>query len=127
MAKDFMLDQNGDLVIDNDSKDLAVVDGLEEIAQRIKATLDIKYGEMENLDPDMGSDYRGFLGKNPDLNAAVSDMTAAITANVPEVESVTDFKFTKLPRRELLINFTATVNLNGKKQKVDESYDYNEQ
>ena len=35
MAKDFMLDQNGDLVIDNDSKDLAVVDGLEEIAQRI--------------------------------------------------------------------------------------------
>ncbi|QHJ84842.1 MAG: hypothetical protein [Bacteriophage sp.] len=127
MAKDLLVDQNGDLVIDNDSKDFAEVDGIEEVAQRIKATLDIRYGEMERLDPEMGSDYRGFLGKKPDLNGAVSDMTAAITANVPEVESVTNFKLTRLPKRGLLVEFTATVNVDGKKQKVDESYDYNEQ
>lgn len=127
MAKDLLVDQNGDLVIDNDSKDFAEVDGIEEVAQRIKATLDIRYGEMERLDPEMGSDYRGFLGKKPDLNGAVSDMTAAITANVPEVESVNNFKLTRLPKRGLLVEFTATVNVDGKKQKVDESYDYNEQ
>ena len=94
---------------DSDTHDLAMVDGLDEIAQRIKATLEIRYGEMVNLDPEMGADYTNFLGKNFNENFAAADMTSAIEADVPEVESVDSIKFIKLPHRKLKVTFTATV------------------
>ena len=93
MARDLQVDQDGNLVIDPDTHDLAMVDGLDEIAQRIKATLEIRYGEMVNLDPEMGADYTNFLGKNFNENFAAADMTSAIEADVPEVESVDSIKF----------------------------------
>lgn len=109
MAKDLQVDDDGNLVIDPDTHDLAIVTGLDEIAQRIKATLEIRYGEMVNLDPEMGSDYSNFLGKNFNENFASADMTTAIEANVPEVESVDSIKFIKGPHRTLRVEFTATV------------------
>lgn len=109
MARDLQVDQDGNLVIDPDTHDLAMVDGLDEIAQRIKATLEIRYGEMVNLDPEMGADYTNFLGKNFNENFAAADMTSAIEADVPEVESVDSIKFIKLPHRKLKVAFTATV------------------
>lgn len=109
MARDLQVDQDGNLVIDPDTHDLAVVDGLDEIAQRIKATLEIRYGEMVNLDPEMGADYTNFLGKNFNENFAAADMTSAIEADVPEVESVDSIKFIKEPHRRLKVIFTATV------------------
>jgi len=109
MARDLQVDDNGDLVIDPLTHDLAIVDGDEEIEQRIKATLDTGYGEMVNLDPKMGADYQSFLGKNFNEDNAAADMTAAIKANVPEVETIDSIKFKKLPRRHLLVTFRATV------------------
>lgn len=109
MARDLQVDQDGNLVIDPDTHDLAMVSGLDEIAQRIKATLEIRYGEMVNLDPEMGADYTNFLGKNFNENFAAADMTSAIEADVPEVESVDSIRFTKEPRRRLKVTFTATV------------------
>ena len=109
MARDLQVDQDGNLVIDPDSHDLAMVDGLDEVAQRIKATLEIRYGEMVNLDPEMGADYTNFLGKHFNENFAAADMTSAIEADVPEVESVDSIRFIKLPHRKLKVKFTATV------------------
>ena len=109
MARDLQVDDNGDLVIDPLTHDLAIVDGDEEIEQRIKATLDTGYGEMVNLDPKMGADHQSFLGKNFNEDNAAADMTAAIKANVPEVETIDSIKFKKLPRRHLLVTFRATV------------------
>lgn len=90
MAKDLEIDDNGDLVIDPTTHDLAIVTGTDEIVQRIKATLDIYYGEMENIAPDVGADYSNLLGKNYDTELAIADMTSAITAGVPEITSVDD-------------------------------------
>lgn len=89
MARDFLADENGDLVIDEDTHDFVWVTGLEEVAQRIRATLLIRYGEMVNLAPDQGADYSNFLGKNFNAELAAADMTTAIEDNVPEVETVT--------------------------------------
>lgn len=122
---DFKTDDNGDIMIDPDTHDFAMVDGIEEVSQRIKATLDIRYGEMANLDPTMGSDYHSFLGKNFNPTNASADMTASITSNVPEVETVSNFKFKKLPRRRLEVSFVATVRLEGSDttQDVSEAYE----
>lgn len=109
MAKDLKVDQDGNLVIDPDTHDLAMIDGLDEIAQRIKATLEIRYGEMVNLDPEMGADYSNFLGKHFDKSDAAADMTSAIEADVPEVQAVDSIRFIKGPRRSLKVTFVATV------------------
>lgn len=109
MAKDLQVDQDGNLVIDPDTHDLAMIDGLDEIAQRIKATLEIRYGEMINLDPEMGADYSNFLGKHFDKRDAAADMTSAIEADVPEVQAVDSIRFIKGPHRSLKVTFVATV------------------
>ncbi len=110
MANDIRLGENHDFAVDPITHDLDITNGLEEIAQRIKATLEIRYGEMQRLDPEMGSDYTNFLGKHFDKQAAAGDMRAAITANVPEVETVDEIKFKVQPGRKLLITFRATAN-----------------
>lgn len=111
MARDFLADSEGDLIIDPIAHDLVWTTGAEEIAQRIRATLLIRYGEMVNLAPEQGADYSNFLGKHFNAQLAAADMTTAIEDNVPEVESVTKIRFTKLPKRRLQVNFEAVVNL----------------
>lgn len=121
---DFKTDDNGDIMIDPDTYDFVMIDGIEEVSQRIKATLDIRYGEMVNLDPTMGADYHSFLGKKFNPTNAAADMTASITSNVPEVESVSNFEFKKLPRRKLEVSFVATVRLEGSNVTQDISEEY---
>lgn len=111
MARDFLADENGDLVISPITHDLVWATGAEEVAQRIRATLLIRYGEMVNLAPEQGADYSNFLGKHFNAQLAAADMTTAIEDNVPEVETVTKIKFTKLPKRRLQVDFEANVNL----------------
>lgn len=101
MAKDFMLDDKGDWVIDPSTHDFVFISGLDEVAQRIKTTLLINFGEMQELDPNMGMDYSNFLGKHFNKAAATADITACITDNVEEVQSVDSIKFTKEPNRHL--------------------------
>ncbi|MCT0164379.1 DUF2634 domain-containing protein [Lactobacillus helveticus] len=120
MAKDLKVDQDGNLIIDPGTHDLAMIDGLDEIAQRIKATLEIRYGEMVNLDPEMGADYSNFLGKHFNENDAAADMTSAIEADVPEVQSVDSIKFIKGLHRSLEVRFTAVVkNSDGSTSTVE--------
>lgn len=120
MAKDLLVDNNGDLIVDPVTHDLTIVDGIEEITQRIKATLEIRHGEMQHLDPEMGSDFKSVLGKHLDKESASADIQSAITSYVPEVESVLDITFKKLPRRALLIKFTAIVDAgSGIKDKIE--------
>ena len=66
MAKDFKVTDYGDLYVDPDTHDFVLIDGIDEIAQRIKATLETFLGEMDIIDPDQGMDYTNFLGHNYD-------------------------------------------------------------
>lgn len=111
MAKDLEIDENGDLVIDPTTHDLAIVTGTDEIVQRIKATLDIYYGEMENIAPDVGADYSNLLGKNYDTELAIADMTSAITAGVPEITSVDDMSIDiDRQTRKATVNFVVSYS-----------------
>lgn len=111
MAKDLEIDDNGDLVIDPTTHDLAIVTGTDEIVQRIKATLDIYYGEMENIAPEVGADYSNLLGKNYDVELAIGDMTSAITAGVPEITSVDDMSIDiDRETRKAKVNFTVSYS-----------------
>jgi hypothetical protein len=123
MARDLQLDENGDLVIDPVTHDLAMVSGIDEVAQRIKTTLSIKYGEMENLGSEAGADYRNFLGKSFSEEAARDDLTAALLGQVPEVQSLQDITFQKLAGRKLAVGFTAVVeDESGEMEEVKEDY-----
>ena len=109
MAKDLEIDDNRDLVIDPTTHDLAIVTGTDEIVQRIKATLDIYYGEMENIAPGVGADYSNLLGKNYDTELAIADMTSAITAGVPEITNVDDMSIDiDRQTRKATVNFTVS-------------------
>ncbi|APR08343.1 DUF2634 domain-containing protein [Lentilactobacillus parabuchneri] len=124
MARDLMIDQSGDFVIDPNTHDLEVVEGADEIAQRIRATLDIYYGEMDNLDSEIGSDYSNMLGKNPDLDHAADDMEAAITAQVTEIQTVDSITFTKDKNRHLIVDFEVTyLDEDDNEQQAKGGYD----
>ena len=124
MARDLMIDQSGDFVIDPNTHDLEVVEGADEIEQRIRATLDIYYGEMDNLDSEIGSDYSNMLGKQPDLEHATDDMEAAITAQVPEIQTVDSITFTKDKNRHLIVDFEVTyLDEDDNEQQAKGGYD----
>lgn len=123
MAKDLEVDEYGNLVIDPVTHDLATVSGIDEVAQRIKATLSIKYGEMSNLGAEAGADYRNFLGKNFNEESARDDLTAALLDQVSEVQSLQDITFQKLAGRKLAVGFTAIVETDtGETGEVEEDY-----
>lgn len=123
MARDLQLDESGDLMIDPVTHDLAIVSGIDEVAQRIKTTLSIKYGEMDNLGSEAGADYRNFLGKSFSEEAARDDLTAALLGQVPEVQSLQGITFKKGAGRKLTVGFTAVVeDESGETEEVKEDY-----
>ena len=109
--KDLLVDEHGDIVIDPVTHDLKMIDGVDEVAQRIRATLLIRLGEMQNLAIDQGTDYTNFFVKNFNKNIAQTDMVDAIENNVPEVDQGTNISFEELPNRGLKVSFTANVTL----------------
>lgn len=123
MAKDLLVTKYGDPVIDPSTHDLATVDGLEEVAQRIRATLLICYGEMPNLDPDQGADYSNFLGKNFNEKLASADMSTTIQEKVPEVQTVNRIAFKKMSNRGLHVYFNATVKVDDKPEELEGGLD----
>nr|DAU04996.1 MAG TPA: Baseplate wedge protein [Caudoviricetes sp.] len=120
MAKDFRVTDDGDLIINPATHDFEMIDGVDEVAQRIRATLLIRYGEMENLDPDQGADYSNFIGKNFDEKLASADMETTIMEKVPEVKTVNKIKFTKSSNRKLLVNFSVTVGVDDGTDNTEE-------
>ena len=109
MAKDFKSTEYGDLYVDPLTHDFVLVSGLEEIAQRIKATLETFYGEMDVLDPEQGMDYTNLLGKRLEKARASDELRDTIKRQVPEVDSVEDIQFNFKPNRRLEITFRAMV------------------
>lgn len=110
MAKDFLVDDKGDLYIDEQTHDLVIVDGVEEVAQRIKATLEIRFQEMMLLDSEMGMDYTDFFGKRFNKTDASMQLRETIMRFVPEVDSVEDIQFDfKSSNRHMQIDFKAMV------------------
>ena len=109
--KDLLVDEHGDIVIDPVTHDLKMIDGVDEVAQRIRATLLIRLGEMQNLAIDQGTDYTNFFVKNFNKNIAQNDMFDALENNGPEVDQVTNIIFEELPNRVLKVSFTANVTL----------------
>ena len=110
MAKDFKITDYGDLYVDPDTHDFVLIDGIDEIAQRIKATLETFLGEMDIIDPDQGMDYTNFLGHNYDKVLASRDLRETIQAKVPEVDSVDDIELKVDPStRHLNVHFKATA------------------
>lgn len=107
MAKDFKSTEYGDLYVDPLTHDFVLVNGLEEITQRIKATLETFYGEMDVLDPEQGMDYTNFLGKRFEKARASDELRDTIKRQVPEVDSVEDIHFNFKPNRRLEITFRA--------------------
>ncbi|OFA10742.1 hypothetical protein LASUN_12920 [Lentilactobacillus sunkii] len=123
MAMDLKI-VNGDFVIDPVTHDLQTVEGADEVAQRICATLDIYYQEMDNLAPEIGADYSNMLGKNPDLDHAADDMEAAITAQVPEIQTVDSITFNKDKNRHLIVDFEVTyLDEDDNEQQAKGGYD----
>lgn len=123
--KDIALDPaTGDFMIDPVTHDLMMVEDGDEIAQRIRATLDIYFGEMKNLAPEIGADYSNMLGKSPNYDYAASDMEAAIMAQIPEIRGVDSITFKEQPHRGLTVNFTVTyVDDDGEEQQTEGGYD----
>ena len=109
--RDLKVDKYGDLIVDPVTHDLQIVNGVDEIAQRIRATLLIRLGEMVNLAPEQGTDYTNFFVKNFKKNIAQTDIEDAIKKNVPEVNDLTDITFKELPNRGLDVHFKASVTL----------------
>lgn len=109
--RDLAVNQNGDIMVDPLTHDLMLVDGIDEIAQRIRATLSIRLGEMKNLAPEQGTNYTNFFLKNFQKNVAQTDMVDAIERNVPEVQQVTDLNFKQQPNRVLEITFKVNIVL----------------
>lgn len=108
MAKDFKVTDYGDLYVDPDTHDFVLIDGIDEIAQRIKATLETFLGEMDIIDPDQGMDYTNFLGHNYDKVLSSRDLRETIQAKVPEVDSVNDIELKVDPStRHLNVHFEA--------------------
>lgn len=107
MAKDYKATDYGDLYVDPDTHDLVLINGLEEIAQRIKATLETNYHEMEILDPEQGLDYTNFLGKRFNKELASDELRETIRRQVPEVDAIEDISFKFLPNRKMIISFRA--------------------
>lgn len=124
MAKDIEIDDNGDLVIDPTTHDLSIISEVDEIVQRIKATLDIYYGEMENLDPEVGADYSNLLGKGFNTELAIADMTSAITAGVPEITGVTEMSIGVDPAtRKATVSFTVSYDDGDDEQEAKGDYE----
>lgn len=124
MAKDLEIDDNGDLVIDPTTHDLSIISEVDEIVQRIKATLDIYYGEMENLDPEVGADYSNLLGKGFNTELAIADMTSAITAGVPEITGVTGMSIGVDPAtRKATVSFTVSYDDGDDEQEAKGDYE----
>lgn len=124
MAKDLEIDDNGDLVIDPTTHDLSIISGVDEIVQRIRATLDIYYGEMENLDPEVGADYSNLLGKGFNTELAIADMTSAITAGVPEITVVNEMSIdVDSSTRKATVSFTVSYEDGDNEQEVEGEYE----
>lgn len=91
--RDFKLDKNGDVIIDDG--DIAMISGNEEISQRIATTLRTRLNEFEPVDEPMGLTRENALGKGYNQDFLQEDIEDAISTQVDENIDVQEINFTK--------------------------------
>ncbi|AWP46354.1 hypothetical protein CCS05_05210 [Levilactobacillus brevis] len=89
--RDFKLDKNGDVIIDDG--DIAMISDNEEISQRIATTLRTRLNEFEPVDEPMGLTRENALGKAFNEDFLREDIEDAITSQVDERISVQEINF----------------------------------
>lgn len=91
--RDFKLDKNGDVIIDDG--DIAMISDNEEISQRIATTLRTRLNEFEPVDEPMGLTRENALGKGYNQDFLQEDIEDAISTQVDENIDVQEINFTK--------------------------------
>jgi hypothetical protein len=108
--KDFLLDENGELVIKNGK--IQLVADKELTAQKIRQVLKTHIGEWK-YDPEEGIDRYVIFTKKPNYDL-VEDTVKSGLLQVDESLRMTSFECTEKENRELFIRFGATDELNEK-------------
>ena len=102
--KDFMLDENGELVIENGK--IQLVEDKELTAQKTRQVLRTHIGEWK-YDPEEGIDRYVMFTKKPNYDL-VEDNVKSGLLQVDESMRITRFVCTEKENRELEIRFSAT-------------------
>lgn len=109
--RDFLLDQNGDVVIK--SGDIKMTKSNSELLlQKIKTVLGTNKGEWI-FDQEQGIDYRIILVKNPDREEILGTVRDGLK-QVDESLEVIEYKF-EMIKRHLILTFRAT---NGNNEEI---------
>lgn len=103
----FLLDKNGDVVIEKG--DISMIDGNELLRQSVQFVIATNKGEWF-LNEDEGINYHAILKKNPELDS-VRDEIAAALLQIDETFVLQDFSM-DIEGRNLKVKFSAT-NDNG--------------
>lgn len=99
------VDDTGDLVFTGG--DMATIEGPEELAQCCRLGIGTNKNEWF-LNPDMGIDFKLFLGKSVNEAQMMDELTAGLLQEA-RIQSVENVEFTINPKlRTMLVTFTAT-------------------
>lgn len=113
--RDFLLDDNGDVVVDSD---IQTVSGNDETSQRIITTLRTRLDEFEPEDSAMGLTLENAVGKAYNEDYLSSDITELINQQVDESIEVKELSFDRdLAQRTLTVHLTYSMP-NGTDQTV---------
>lgn len=105
--RDFMLDENGDVVIDHD---IQTTSGNDETSQRIITTLRTRLNEFEPEDTPMGLTYENLVGKAYNEDYLRSDITDLISQRVDENIEVKELTFDRdVAQRTLTVHLTYSM------------------
>lgn len=107
--KDFMLDENGELVIQNGR--ILTVSDKNLTAQKVKQVIRTQLGEWE-YDTEEGIDRYVMLTKNPNYDLVEDNIRLGLL-QVDESFRITDFNCSEGKNRQLKVNFTATNDTDG--------------
>lgn len=102
--RDFLLDENGDVIID---KDIQTVSGNDETSQRIITTLRTRLDEFEPEDSPMGLTHENAVGKAYNEDYLRTDITDTISQQVDENIEIKELTFDRdLAQRTLTVHLT---------------------
>lgn len=100
--KDFLLDENGDIVLKNGT--MRYVSGKELVIQKIRTILGTNLGEWE-FDEGQGIDFHVFWTKNPNKDQIIDTILLGLR-QVDETLEITEYKF-ETSGRKMVLRFTA--------------------
>lgn len=114
--RDFLLDKDGDILINADK--MSLIDGANQLQQKIRQVLGTNLEEWP-FDEDEGLNFRLFLSRDLDEEMARETIQNALL-HVDENLEIVDFSLSKIDRK-LVIQFTAKVQ-NGETVEIEQRY-----